>query len=180
MTRAQFAAAIGAPEKWVHNAAAALGGPVRYTPANARRLAVARAIQTAVPVALRVADRWGVAALAGARRGALVEVVPVAGAVGVTIDLSHILSVFTARLGQALHDEPRTRGRRPHRPAGGRVTGRDARARAKANGLDVSLIDANLRRSPAERLRLLDANAAFLAAVRNPHREPAVPTHHRS
>jgi hypothetical protein len=164
VTRAQFEAAIGVPEKWVHNARAALGGTGRYTVADAQRLAVVRAIQTAVPVTLPVANQWAVAALAASRRDGQVEAPIEFAFVRVAIDLPHILSAFTARLGQALHDEPRLRGRRPR--GRGRPTLREARARAASYGLDVSLIDASLRRSPGERLASLDANAAFLEAAR--------------
>jgi hypothetical protein len=167
MTRAQFAAAIGVPEKWVHNARAALGGALPYTVANAQRLAVVRAILAAVPVALRVANRWAAAALAAPRRDGPVEVPAESYApVRVTIDLPHLLSAFTARLSQALHDEPRLRGRRPRQRGRRGLTLGETRARASSYGLDVSLIDASLRRSPAERLASLDANAAFLDATR--------------
>ena len=167
MTRAQFAAAIGVSEKWVHNARAALGGPERYTVAEAQRLAVVRAIQAVVPVTLPVANGWALAALAAPRRDGPVNVLMESHAlVRVTIDLPHILSAFTARLSQALHDEPRLRGRRPRLLGRRRPTLHEARARASSYGLDVSLIDASLRRSPAERLASLDANAAFLEAAR--------------
>jgi hypothetical protein len=167
MTRAQFATAIGVPEKWVHNARAALGVALRYTVSEAQRLAVVRAIQTALPVALPVANAWALAALAAPQRNGPVEVPTDAHApVRVTIDLPHILSAFTARLSQALHSEPRLRGPRPRQRGRRGPTLREARARALSYGLDLSLIDASLRRSPAERLTSLDANAAFLAVAR--------------
>lgn len=37
--------------------------------------------------------------------------------------------------------------------------------RARAYGIDLSLIDSNLRHTPEERLRTLDANAEFVSAL---------------
>jgi hypothetical protein len=162
MTRAQFALAVGATEKWVHNAAAALGRGVPYSPAAARRLAVARGIQAMTRVSLAEADRLAAAALA--------LPVPESGSVAVletnvgwvTLDLRRVLSVFAARLARAAQHVPRRPGR--HRSAR-RQRSTDARARARAYGIDLSLIDSNLRRTPEERLRTLDANAQFVSAL---------------
>ena len=66
MRRAQFAEAIGVPEKWVHNAEAALSRSLPYSISWARRMAVARAIQNVVPVSLSAADRLAATALAKA------------------------------------------------------------------------------------------------------------------
>jgi hypothetical protein len=162
MTRAQFALAVGATEKWVHNAAAALGREVAYSQAAARRLAVARAIQGITPVSLLVADR-----LAGS---ALASPVPESGSIAVlatqggsvTLDLRRVLSAFAARLARATHHVPRRPGRRR---GAQQQRSADARARAHAYGIDLSLIDSNLRRTPEERLRALDANAEFVGAL---------------
>jgi hypothetical protein len=78
------------------------------------------------------------------------------------LDLRRVLSTFAARLARAMQRTPRRAGRRP-------TTNRkdlgDARARARAYGYDLSLIDSNLRRTPQERLAALDANAAFVSAL---------------
>ncbi len=162
MTRAQFALAVGVTEKWVHNAAAALRRGVAYTPATARLLAVARAIQAVTPVPLVAAYRLAAVALASP--------IPECGSVAVLateggsvrLHVRRVLSAFAARLGRAVEHTPRRPGRR------GRVRSPrsgDGRARARAYGIDLSLIDSNLRRSPDERLRALDANATFIGAL---------------
>ena len=81
-----------------------------------------------------------------------------------TVDLAqHLVS---------LRDSSRARraSRTPaFRPARGDGRGRlrpGARERAQAYGLDLSLIDGNLRRTADERLRLLDQNATFVAALK--------------
>ena len=53
----------------------------------------------------------------------------------------------------------RRRGRPPKRPRGGV-------AWAKWYGVDVTLLVESLKRTPAERLRALDANLEFLKSVR--------------
>ena len=169
MTRAQFALAVGATEKWVHNAAAALRGGVAYSPAAARRLAVARAIQAITPVSLLVADRLAAAALASpvSDSGSVAVLATEGGSV--MLDLRRVLSAFAARLARATHHIPRRPGRRRgtqrQRPA-------DARARAHAYGIDLSLVDSNLRRTPEERLRALDANAEFVGALARRRSKP--------
>ncbi len=163
MRRAQFAEAIGAPEKWVHNAEAALGRPLPYTINWARRMAVARAIQAVVPVSLAAADRLGTTALRQAADGADVVTCASEGGVSLTVDLAHILSAFAIRLALAEQREPRRPGRRA-RSAEDAAPG--ARERAHAYGVDLSLIDGNLRRTPDERLRALDTNSRFVAALR--------------
>ena len=167
MTRQQFAIAIGASEKWVHNAATALGRRIRYTTDEARRLGIAHAIQSAIGCPLWRADQLAAKALAagpdqaivlGAERGAADQ----DGNVRLSIDVLHLLSVYAVRLAHAVHHQPRRRGRR-------RVAqrGRDARARARAYGLDLTLIDHHLELTTAERLRALDENALLLTALRH-------------
>jgi hypothetical protein len=82
----------------------------------------------------------------------------------VTVELLPLLSVFAVQLARALQHTPRRPGR-SHTPT--RSAKRlDARTRAHAYGVDLSLIDGNLRRTPDERLRALDANATFVGALR--------------
>ena len=166
MTRAQFAIAVGAPGKWIHNAAAALGRRVRYTPDEARRLAVAHAIQMAIGGPLRRADLLAAKALlAGPDQSVVIGTdLKEAGhdaTVRLSIDLPHILSAYAARLARALRHQPQRRGRR-------RIARRqpDARARARAHGVDLTLVDHHLALSAEQRLRALDANLPFLTALR--------------
>ena len=163
MTRAQFAAAIGVPEKWVHNAAAALPQRVSYTPAAARRLTVARAIQSIAPVPLATAyEIAGTVVASPISESGTVAVLSTPGG-SVTLDLRRVLSTFAARLALALQHSPRRPGRK--RRVAARAVSPDARRRAQAYGIDLSLIDSNLRRTPEERLAALDANAAFVRAL---------------
>jgi hypothetical protein len=165
MTRAQFAIAVGAPEKWVHNAAAGLGRRIRYTGDEARRLAVARTIQTALGVPLRRADRLAVEALE-AGSGEAVAIGADSGEPGheasvrLSIDLSHILSAYAARLACALRHQERRGRRRAARAAAG------ARGRARRYGVDLTLIDHHLAMTTEQRLRALDENAPFFTALR--------------
>ncbi len=166
MTRAQFAIAVGAPEKWVHNAAVALGRRIRYTPDEARRLAVAHAVQSAIRGPLQRADQVAATALLADPHQAVVigadldEAGPDAN-VRLSIDLPHILSAYAARLARALHHQPQRRGRKRvarHQP--------NALVRARAYGLDLTLIDHHLAMTTEQRLRALDENVPFLTALR--------------
>jgi hypothetical protein len=164
MRRGQFAYAAGVQEKWVHNAEAALGRRLPYTAAVACQLSVARAIQAALPVPLPAAYHLAADAL---RTASTTSAPTIArspdGAVAVTIDLPHVLSAFSVRLAHAMQQEPRRPGRRPQ---AARRPGSDARSRAAAYGVDLSLLQGNLRRTADERLRALDSNAAFVSALR--------------
>ena len=85
------------------------------------------------------------------------------GAATLTLDLARYHSTFAAALSAALtHGGGRRRGR----PSTKRPTRRGAVGAAKAHGVDVSLLRDALQQSPAERLARLDANAAFLRALR--------------
>jgi len=165
MTRAQFAEAIGVPEKWVHNAGVTLGRRLPYTIPSARRLAVARVIQTGMSLPLPVADSLAAVVLAEAvAGGSSITVSSSDASVSLTVDLAHVLSAFVGRLACALQQAPRRAGR--PRATSRRAGSADARARAQAYGVDLSLIDANLRRTPDERLRAHEANTAFVTALR--------------
>jgi hypothetical protein len=164
LTRAQFAEAVGVTEKWVHNAQATLGRPIPYTTKSARLLTVARVIQTALQVTLRQAA--ALAALALSVGGAdVAEFVPSLSEswVIIRVDLPHILSAFAVRLARAQNRLPRRPGRRPSARPG---TAADQRRRAREYGVDLTLLGSNLRRTPDERLRALDANARFIDALR--------------
>lgn len=86
------------------------------------------------------------------------------GSAWLTLDLARYHSTFGASLTAALrHDGPRRLGRPPARATRRR---RDPLAEAAAYGVDLSLLRASLRRTPAERMDSLDADAAFLDAAR--------------
>jgi hypothetical protein len=80
--------------------------------------------------------------------------------VSLCVDLERFLSTFMTRLSlsRTLY-APRRRGR----PSRKRLGGVQA---ARAHGVDVSLLERSLRRTPAERLRRLDEDVAFLRSLR--------------
>ena len=161
MTLGRFATAVGASPRWVLNALARLRLPRRgYDETLARRLALCRfiseAVQTPLPHALRLADR------------ALREAAPSStwraegpGGVSLVVDLPRFFTTYGANLALALNNYgEKPRGRRPSRRG-------SAIERARAYGVDMTLIDSALRRTPAERLRLLDENVQVMRRLRS-------------
>lgn len=161
MTERQFARAAGADEKWVQNARRLLARRPVNTVAAARALGLTRVLHQELGLPLAAADRIARAALRAGHARVHVHPRAAAGApVAVAIDVARYRSDFLVRLSRArLLDQPRRRGRR-------RATPGDPVAAAAAHGVDVSLLRRSLTRSPAARLAELDANAAFLRAVR--------------
>ena len=163
MTRAQFARAIAADEKWVENTARQLGRALRYTPAEARWLGLVRVLARdfGVPVA-----RAGALARSALRHPPGTRSVRLAvtddGTVALELDLARHHSTCSAAISAALHQMgPRRRGRPP-----ARVRRHDPVAAAAAHGVDVTTLRENRRRSPAELLERLDEDAAFVSALR--------------
>jgi hypothetical protein len=165
MTLAEFAYLLDADPKWVQNAAAVLGGSLRYTLPSAQRLAVARALVTAADMPLPRA--WAVAGKALRDSGSSREPIRLSGdadPVAVTVDVYRILAAVSVGLSRLrTMYAPRRRGR----PA---TLRRDPIRAAEEYGLDLSLLAANLRRTPAERLRQLDAMAHFRRRARRVRR----------
>jgi len=159
MTLGRFAVAVGASPRWVLNALARLRLPRRYGEPLARRLALARfiaeAVGTPLPDALRLADR------------ALKEADPHAtwrlegpGGVSLVIDLPRFFTTYGAHLALAINRYgERPRGRRPSRRG-------SAIERAKAYGIDVTLLDSALRRTPEERIRGVAEHMRILSEIR--------------
>lgn len=163
MTRSQFAQAVRADEKWVENAARALGHRLRYSTGEARWFGLIYVLTRDLGTSVQRAATLATAALqldptTRALRLRLSE----HGEASVALDLARYHSAFAAAVSAALsHGGPRRAGRptRPGRPV-------NALAAAAEHGVDVSLLRAGLRRSPAERLARLDENVAFLQSVR--------------
>lgn len=159
MTLGQFATAVGATPRWVLNALTRLGTPRRYAEPLARRLALARyisgAVGTPLPEAARLAER------------ALREADPQGtwriegpGGVALDVDMTRFFTTYGAHLAWALSaygEKPR--GRRARRRG-------NAIQRAKDYGIDVTLLDSALKRSPEERMRRVAEDMAFLSEVR--------------
>lgn len=158
----QFALAAGADPKWVRNAAAVLGERIVYDVTTARRLGLARELHVELQLPLARADALAAGALAKgsaplARPGVAARPASVAQ---IVVDVPRYLSTFAARLSLArTWGTQKRRGRRPRHQ-------RDPLAAARAHGVDLTLILSSLGLTPAERLRRLDQNAAFLASMR--------------
>ncbi|MBI4420202.1 MAG: hypothetical protein HY560_05195 [Gemmatimonadetes bacterium] len=160
MTLGQFAVAVGAPPRWVQNARAALRLKGAYTEPVARALALARELSRgcgmplvrAFPLAQRALREWP------ARREYVHE--NDQGTVRLVVDLERFLSDYAARLSLSRTYYAERRRGRPRK----RV--REPIAAAKAYGVDITLLEENLKRTPEELLRDLDENVRFLRALK--------------
>jgi hypothetical protein len=160
MTLGQFSTAVGAPKRWVQNAFQALGLPAEYTEPLARRLAFAKAVKEACGMPLRRAFPLAADALARWPAHRTWELREPDGAVRVVIDLERFLSDYAVRLSlsRTFYGEKR-RGR----PRKRRLRGI---ALAKWYGVDVSLLVESLKRTPEERLRMLDEAVEAFKSMR--------------
>jgi hypothetical protein len=77
------------------------------------------------------------------------------GSVQVSVDVARYQSTFMARLAASRRAQPQRRGRPARRPS-------DPIAAARAYGIDISLLQSNLLRTPEERVRLGGANAELM------------------
>jgi hypothetical protein len=154
MTLGEFSILVDAPTKWVLNTHALLGLARHYTVESAERLALVRILNRDFGVALpRALERAENALQPSASQREESEVVRL------MVDLPRLRAAIATRLSQlGVHYARRRAGRKPKRAS--------ALTAAKRYGLDVSLLQANLARRPVERLRQLDAMAAFRSAVR--------------
>lgn len=154
MTLAEFSILVDAPTKWVLNTHALLKLPRHYTVRDAERLALVRILSrdfgVALPRARELADNALQPSGGPHEKSEIVRLV---------VDLPRLRAAVSTRLSRlGAHYARRRAGRKPKRAA--------ALTAAKRHGLDVSLLQANLARRPVERLRQLDAMAAFRSAVR--------------
>ncbi len=162
MTLAAFALLVDAAPKWILNASAVLHDAFRYSIPHAQRLAAARALQEGASMPLPRA--WSLAGEAIPQytrdRAPVTLTADPDATVSVTLDVHRILAAVSARLSRlrTMHS-PRRRGRRSR-------AHRNPLRAAVEYGVDLSLLEANLRRTPAERLRQLDAMVAFSRSVR--------------
>lgn len=162
MTLADLARLVDTTPKWVLNTLRALGRTPRYTVDLARQLAVTREIAESFGLPLSTAHSLAKQALRQpAVEGSLLALNPKPDSnVELHIDLFRMLSAFSVRLAALRTTSPAQRRGRP------RTKAIDPIAAAEAWGLDLSLIRENLRKTPGERLRQLDAMLAFATRVR--------------
>jgi hypothetical protein len=160
MTLGQFSTAVGAPRRWVQNAFQALGLPAIYTEPLARRLAFTKALKEACGMPLRRAFPLAEEALGRWPAHKTWELRDPDGAVRVVIDLERFLSDYAVRLSlsRTFYAEKR-RGRPPKRKRRGLALG-------KWYGVDISLLEESLKRTPEERLRLLDEAVEAFKSMR--------------
>ncbi len=168
MTLGEFAYLLDVDPKWLQNAAAALGRRIPYTIRAAERVAVARALIQGLGVPFPGA--YVLAADVLRRYDGSAQPVSVGdgdGLVTASVDVYRVLATVAAGLARLrVMYAPRRRGRRAEKR-------HDPLGRAGDYGLDLTLLGANLRRTPAERLRQLDAMVEFRRRVR---RAAATPT----
>lgn len=155
MTLAQFALAVNADPKWVQNAWAAFQRYPRYSVEEARIVGLARLIHSTAGTALRTAYDQAEAALATKPPAPAVVAESPDGGVRVVVDVWRYLCTFTAWLSRAYTHEPARRGRPMVREPWERWS-------AEEYGLDLSLIEANMKRPLEQRIREADEIAAIM------------------
>src|SRR5438132_1619693 len=165
MTLTQFAIAAGTDTKWLLNSSALLGRRIRRTPQEARWWGLVWLLDSAIGISLQRAA--GIASDALMQAPEVVWVRPLSdpsSSVSVMVNLQRYRSVAAANLSRALvRETPKVRGRR-------KVT-RDPIAAAVEYGVDLGLLRSALEKCPAERLRTLDVNRAFVDEMQ--HRRAA-------
>jgi hypothetical protein len=166
MTLGQFAVAIGASPRWVLNALTRLRVPRRYDEPLARRLALAKTLHDSAGYTLPRAWATAKRILSEADYFKPWEYESGDGLVTVRIDLPRFFTNYQVRRAVAgsSHAAPKRRGRTPSRRG-------SAIERARAYGIDVTLLDANLTESPDSRLRRLDGNRRIFERPGRANRE---------
>lgn len=162
MTLSQVAVAAGADVKWILNSAALLGRRITYTASDSRWWGLVRLLTESLGLPLNGAARSATASLAGeAGNGLITFGRDPSHSASLQVDLARYGSVFLGNLSRALvHETPKRRGRPAGRASGG------ALAVARRYGIDLGLLRSALERTPAERLAMLEANAAFVREMR--------------
>jgi hypothetical protein len=145
----------------VLNTLSRLRVPRRYDEPLARRLALARTLHESA--ALPLPRAWAEAAriLAEADYFKDWEYESGDGLVTVRVDLPRFFTNYQVRLAvsHSSHAAPKRRGRAPSRRG-------SAIERARAYGIDVTLLDSQLAQAPAQRVREMDANNQALGELR--------------
>jgi len=162
MTLTQVAVSASADIKWLLNSSALLRRRIRHTASDSRWWGLVRRLTEGVGLTLNDAASAATASLAGGPRGGLVTLGRDSShSASIRIDLARYGSVFLGNLSRAMvHETPKRRGRPARRSAGG------ALAAAERYGIDLGLLRSALERTPAERLAMLERNAAFVSAMR--------------
>ena len=156
----QFAIAASAEPKWLLNSAAILGRSIRLTPENARWWGLVRVLESSFGLGLTRAASAATRALSQSNDGAEIIIAgDIAGSVKLVVELARYDTAFLANLSRArVRETPKRRGRRARAP-------KDPISAAEAYGIDIGLLQASLKRSPAERLELLERNNTFVSGI---------------
>ncbi len=163
MTLSQLAVAAGAEVKWVLNSATLLRRRIRHTTADAKWWGLLRLLTESLNLPLQSAAEAATRALRGTAVGEFAILADPSGSASVVIDRGRYQSMFLGNVSRALVLEtPKRRGR----PA--RSLGAGAVDSAVRYGVDLGLVRAALKRTPAERLEMLESNAAFVRSMRRP------------
>ncbi len=160
MTLGQFAMVVGASPRWVQNALKVLGRERVYDEEGAKTLGLARQINDAFGVPLVRAYPFAREALAGWPGVRVWRLDGPTGVGALEVDVERYLAIFAGRLAVARNQYAE---RRRGRPPGRRKRGLAA---AGEYGVDIGLLKESLKRTPAERLRRLDDDVAFLGSLR--------------
>ena len=162
MTARQTAVAAGANLKWIVNSAALLGRRVRYDRQHAKWWGLVWLLTEQLGLSLRAAAAVSTVALRGGSSSTqVIAGGDPSGSASLIVDLARYESIFLANLSRALvHETPRRRGRPP------RLGLKSGLTTARHYGVDLGLIQSAIRRTPAERLALLEKNAAFVRDMR--------------
>jgi hypothetical protein len=160
MTLGQFATAAGAPPRWVQNARAQLRLRGKYSEESAKRLGLARTLCDATGMPLQRAYPLARKALAEWPEVRQWVHAAADGVAGININTERYLATFAVRLSlaQSAYTE-RARGPRTPNP-------RNAIAAAIKHGVDITLLEANLKLAPTERLCQMDEMSEFLRSAR--------------
>ena len=160
MQLAEFALLVDADPKWVLNTRAILGRGVRYTVEAAERVALVRILNRELGIPLPAAWELAGNALTRTEPKGVFEQASSGEIVTLTIDVRRLRAAVATRRSQlaTMHGSKRA-GRKPKRAL-------NALEAARRYGLDVTLLQANLARSPKVRLRQLDGMAALPTLVR--------------
>jgi hypothetical protein len=162
MTARQTAIAAAADLKWLTNSARLLRRTLRHTPDHAKWWGLVRLLVDELGLSLKAAAYAASTALRspGSSSQFRASADP-SGSAALVIDLPRYESIFLGNLSRALVQEtPRRRGRIRQ------SSRKNAVAAARDYGIDISLLRSALERTPAERLSLLESNAAFIRGMR--------------
>lgn len=147
MTLGRFATVVGATPRWVQNACAVLGLERRYDEERAKVLGLTRQLNEALRIPLVDAYPLAGQALAAWPEQKVWEWQDPSGMVTLRVDLERYLSTYAVRLSLARNWYAEAKRGRPAKRRKGGVE------RAREYGVDISLLQESLKRTPEERLR---------------------------